>query len=147
MVRVFDRLTVFCDEWQKTATAPNGHREDMKTVNEILAATKVLDQVNMHELNAYLDESKIIRKVAGYAEKAAKDEAGAGQRFLSKYLLGGADPLQVQGSRPELHRIGRLFSTHSTGYKASCSPSPMPTTTDGFLSALRKPKGVHRPSR
>lgn len=68
LLRVFDALVGFCDRWTEQG------KDEMKTVNEILTATKVLDQINMRELDAYLSESHIIRKVAGYAEKSSVED-------------------------------------------------------------------------
>ncbi|POW21764.1 hypothetical protein PSHT_02018, partial [Puccinia striiformis] len=54
---------------------PNKLRhEEIITTNTLLENSKVLDQLNVLELERYLQESKIINKVAGYATKGVEVE-------------------------------------------------------------------------
>ncbi|EGG02802.1 uncharacterized protein MELLADRAFT_38383, partial [Melampsora larici-populina 98AG31] len=69
LVRVFECLGNYCDELAKALPKNLGKHEEIITTNSLLQKTGVLDLLNMHDLEEYLNESKIINKISGYATK------------------------------------------------------------------------------
>lgn len=78
LVRVFDGLGTYCKDWAKCVPLNLVRHEEITTTNAILHTTGVLDQLNMHDLERYLLESKIVNKISGYAVKVEASEKGIG---------------------------------------------------------------------
>ncbi|WAQ92847.1 hypothetical protein PtA15_17A329 [Puccinia triticina] len=74
LLRVFNCLLNFSKNWSKNIPPNKLRHEEIITTNTLLENSRVLDQLNVLELERYLQESKIINKVAGYATKGAKLE-------------------------------------------------------------------------
>ncbi|KNF04711.1 hypothetical protein, variant [Puccinia striiformis f. sp. tritici PST-78] len=74
LLRVFKCLLNFSKDWAKNIPTNKLRHEEIITTNTLLENSKVLDQLNVLELERYLQESKIINKVAGYATKGVEVE-------------------------------------------------------------------------
>jgi len=74
LIRVFQCLTNFSINWSRNIPPNKLRHEEIITTNTLLENSKVLDQLNVLELQRYLHESKIINKVAGYASKIVEAE-------------------------------------------------------------------------
>ncbi|KAH9440521.1 hypothetical protein MJO29_016345 [Puccinia striiformis f. sp. tritici] len=72
LLRVFKCLLNFSKDWAKNIPTNKLRHEEIITTNTLLENSKVLDQLNVLELERYLQESKIINKVAGYATKGVE---------------------------------------------------------------------------
>ncbi|CAH7667177.1 hypothetical protein BY996DRAFT_4579176 [Phakopsora pachyrhizi] len=74
LVRIFDCLLKFCSSWSDGTSGKNQRQEEIFTISNVLEKSRVLDQLNVLELQKYLRESKIINKVAGYSSKLEQDK-------------------------------------------------------------------------
>lgn len=75
-------LSAVCDALCKEAAAPGKgkSKQEMLDVNSLMARLGGgADQVNIMELVKYLQESKLARKVSGFAEKVEEQRASKGK--------------------------------------------------------------------
>ena len=79
VVRVIDSLLLFLDHKAKETHSSEG----LVNVSD-LTAGKGVDQVNLHKLMQYLGESKLARKVEGYADYLDKQEAASASESQAK---------------------------------------------------------------
>lgn len=97
-----------------------------------LLSGKGVDQINLFKLVNYLQESKLARKVEGYAVHASS---------LTHTKATKAVPPRIESTTPVLHYISSLLSalTHPSkeGRLFFSKPSPSPTDIDGEVIALR----------
>lgn len=75
LVRVFKCLLKFSHDWSSKIPSSQGRYEEIITTHALLENSKVLDQLNVLELESFLQRTKIINKVAGYASKNLHAEA------------------------------------------------------------------------
>jgi len=114
VVRLVDALKAFLDEKRRTATPKSGPVSQ----GELLLGRGV-DQINLYKLVAYLQESKLARKVQGYNQSAVEQEAtkqqvpSPGTREASVPVLNHLQSFFLALTNPAAE--GRFFFTAEKG--------------------------------
>ncbi|KAG8944165.1 ATP-dependent DNA helicase chl1 [Tulasnella sp. 424] len=99
LVLVLTAIDKFCTDWPSKNHSKGPANEEMLGVQEFVSALgSQVQEINLLEVDQYLRESRIARKISGYCDKVAEKEAAKAEsksKFVSSQRSRGTPPLHA----------------------------------------------------